>query len=201
MSNAPYMRPAVNIYGHFRYVLKRQLFSFPAAKLRVYDPAGNLVLYVQQAGFKLREDIRIYSDESKSNELLSIKARKIMDFSAAYDIFDSQSGQRLGAFRRKGWTSIVRDNWQMLDVNDMQVGEITEDNMTLAMVRRFLSNLVPQGYDLNMNAGKVADYAQRFNPFVYHLDIDFGMDRMGALDRRMGLAGAILLATIEGRQG
>lgn len=197
---APYLRPDNAAFSHQRYVLKRQFLSFLGAKLRVYDPAGNMVLFVQQKAFKLKEDIRIYSDESKAHEVLSIKARQVMDFSAAYDVLDSASGTKIGALRRKGWSSIVRDTWKVLDVNDIQIGEITEDNMTLALIRRFLSNLVPQGYDLMMNVGKVADFAQRFNPFVYHLDIDFGMDQTGALDRRLGLASAILLATIEGRQ-
>lgn len=200
MSNAPYLRPGADIYGHNKYLLKRQLFSFLGSKLRVYDPAGNMVLFVHQKAFKLREDIRIYADETMAHEILSIKARQIMDFSAAYDVFDNTTGTKVGAFRRKGWSSMIRDTWKVLDINDVQIGEITEDNVTLALVRRFLSNLVPQGYDLMMTAGKVADFAQRFNPFVYHLEIDFGMDATGALDRRMGLAGAILLATIEGRQ-
>jgi uncharacterized protein YxjI len=201
MANAPYLRPGADIFGHPKYLLKRQILTFLGAKLRVYDPAGTQVLFIHQKAFKIREDIRVYADESMAHEILSIRARQIIDWSAAYDVFDNTTGTKVGAFRRKGWSSLVRDTWKVLDINDVQIGEITEDNMTLALVRRFLSNLVPQGYDMMMTSGKVADYAQRFNPFVYNMDIDFSMDRVGSLDRRLGLAAAILLATIEGRQG
>lgn len=200
MANAPYVRPGGDPFGQTSYLLKKQFISL-GARIRIYDAGGNLALFVQQKAFKLKEDIRIYSDESMAQEILSIKARQIIDFSAAYDVVDTRTGTKVGAFRRKGWSSIVRDTWQVLDVNDMQIGEITEDSMLLATIRRFLSNLIPQGYDLNlMNGGKVADYAQKFNPFLYHLVIEFGMDQAKLLDRRMGLAGAVLLACLEGRQ-
>lgn len=159
-----------------------------------------MIFFVYQKAFKLREDIRLYSDESMAQEIISIRARQVIDWSAAYDVFDNTTGTKVGALRRKGWTSIVRDTWKVLDINDIEIGEITEDNMALALVRRFLSNLVPQGYDLKMSVGKVADFAQRFNPFVYHLEIDFSMDTTGALDRRLALASAVLLAAVEGRQ-
>ena len=46
-------------------------------------------MFSEQKMFRLREDIRVYSDESKSQEVLSIKARQILDFSAAYDVVDT----------------------------------------------------------------------------------------------------------------
>jgi hypothetical protein len=46
----------------------------------------------------------------------------------------------------------------------------------------------------------VADFKQRFNLFSYQLDVDFSMDTTRQLDRRLGVAAAILLAAIEGRQ-
>lgn len=200
MQNAPYVRPGGDPFGHNTYLLKKQMFSI-GATVRIFDPSNNLALFVKQKAFKLKEDIRIFSDESMAQEILSIKARQIMDFSAAYDVVDTRTGTKVGTFRRKGWASILRDTWQVLDVNEMQIGEITEDSMLMSTLRRFLNNLIPQGYDLTLSSGgKVADYAQKFNPFVYHMVIEFGMDQAKILDRRMGLAGAVLLACLEGRQ-
>ncbi|MEQ1821223.1 MAG: hypothetical protein ABL949_01810 [Fimbriimonadaceae bacterium] len=200
MDTAPYARPESLTFTHNKYLLKRDLLTLFGAKLYVYDSDQNLALFVKQAAFKLREDIRVYSDQSMAKEVMSIKARQIIDFSAAYDVVETTTGAKLGAFRRKGWSSMIRDNWQILDAYDVQIGEITEDNMTLALVRRFLSNLVPQGYDAKFGAEKTADYQQRFNPFAYNLDIDFSMDVNKRMDRRVGLCGAILLAAVEGRQ-
>lgn len=182
-----------------QYVLKRQFLAL-GGKFRVYAPGEKLVLYVEQKLFKIREDIRVYSDESKSQEVLTIKARQIVDFSAAYDVVDSTSGQKVGAMRRKGLASILRDEWEVLDANDNVIGKLSEDSMLMALLRRFLSNLIPQNYDLLMGATRVAEFKQNFNPFTYALNIDFSADAAKQLDRRLGLAAGILLAAIEGKQ-
>lgn len=130
-----------------------------------------------------------------------IKARQIIDFSAAYDVVDSATGQRVGALRRKGLASILRDEWEILDAGDNMLGILFEDSMGMALLRRFLSNLIPQNYDITIGANRVADLKQNFNPFTYELGLDFSMDPNHILDRRMGIAAGILLAAVEGRQG
>ncbi len=190
------MNPA---FSFDRYLLKRQVFAL-AGKFRFYDPNGRLVLFSEQKMFKLREDIRVYADESKTQEVLMIKARQIMDFSAAYDVVDSSTGQKIGALRRKGLASMLRDEWDVLDVADNVVGKLFEDSMGLALMRRFLSGLIPQNYDITLGSDRVADLKQPFNPFAYQLNIDFSMDISKRLDRRVGIAAGILLAAIEGRQ-
>jgi uncharacterized protein YxjI len=188
------------IFQHNQYQLKRQVFAL-TGKFRFYDPLGNLVMYSEQKMFRLREDIRVYSDESKSQEVLMIKARQIIDFSAAYDVVDSISNQKVGVLRRKGLQSMLRDEWEILDVNDNRIGTLFEDSMGMALLRRFLSNLIPQNYDIVIGSSRVADLKQNFNPFTYHLSMDFSMDTSRLLDRRVGIAAGILLAAIEGRQG
>jgi hypothetical protein len=190
------MNPA---FQHNQYLLKRQVFAL-TGKFRFFDPNGRLLLFSEQKMFKLREDIRVYSDESKAQEVLMIKARQIIDFSAAYDVVDSATGQKVGALRRKGWASMLRDEWEVLDANDNVMGKLFEDSMGLAMLRRFLSNLIPQNYDIAFGTDRVADLKQNFNPFTYELNIDFSMDINHRLDHRLGLAAGILLAAVEGRQ-
>ena len=181
------------------YLIKRQVFAL-AGTFRFYDPGGNQVMFSQQKMFKLREDIRVYSDESKAQEVLMIKARQIIDFSAAYDVVDSATGQKVGALRRKGLASILRDEWEVLDAGDGVIGKLFEDSMGMALLRRFLSNLIPQNYDIVLGTDRVADLKQNFNPFTYQLNLDFSMDINHRLDRRIGLAAGILLAAVEGRQ-
>lgn len=182
------------------YLLKRQVFAL-TGKFRIYDPSGNLLLFSEQKMFRLREDIRVYGDEAKSQEMLMIKARQIIDFSAAYDIIDSLSNEKVGVLRRKGWKSLLRDEWEVLDANDSMIGLLFEDSMQLALLRRLLlGSLLPQNYDMTLGSERVADIRQRFNPFAYQLDLDFSMDIAHRLDRRVGIAAGILLAAIEGKQ-
>ena len=188
------------VFQQNQYLLRRQVFAL-TGKFRVYDPSGNQVLFSEQKMFRLREDIRVYSDESKMQEVLTIKARQIIDFSAAYDVMDSLTGEKVGVLRRKGWRSMLRDEWEVLDANDQVRGMLFEDSVGLAMLRRFLlGSLLPQNYDITLGEVRVGDLRQRFNLFRYELDLDFNMDPLRTLDRRLGIAAGILLATIEGKQ-
>jgi len=183
-----------------RYLLKRQVLAL-TGKIRIYDLNGRLMLYSQQKMFSLKEDIRVYVDENRSQELLLIKARQIIDFSAAYDITDSFSGEAIGVIRRKGLRSMLRDEWQILTPQDQLIGVLIEDDLTQALLRRFLlGNLLPQNYDILINNQRVMDLRQRFNLLRYEMDLDFTHDSLRQLDHRLGIAAAILLAIIEGRQ-
>jgi len=187
-------------FQYDQYVLKKQILALTGI-LRIYNPQEQLVLFSQQKMFRLKEDIRIYADESKARELLNIQARNIIDFSAYYDVIDSQYSTKIGGLRRKGFRSLIQDEWEVFDNQDKPVGILKEDSLNQALLRRFLlGRLLPQNYDLLYNTERVADYKQRFQLFGYVLDIDFQMDTGKKLDRRLGLAAAILLAIIEGRQ-
>ena len=188
------------VFNFPQYLLKRQVFAL-TGKLRFYDPQGNLVLFVAQKMFRLREDIRVYSDESKTQELLLIKARNIVDWAAAYDVADPATGQKVGVLRRKGWKSMLRDEWEVLDVNDQPIGRLFEDSATRALLRRLLlGSLLPQDYDMTIGETRVADLRQKFALFGYQMILDFSMDTAGKLDHRLGIAAATLLAIIEGKQ-
>jgi len=188
------------IFEHRSYLLHRQVFAL-TGKFRFFDPSGKLVMFSEQKMFRLREDIRVYSDESKQQEVLMVKARQIIDFSAAYDEVDSTTGEKVGVLRRKGWNSLLRDEWEVLNAQDQPFGILFEDSMGLALLRRLLlGSLLPQNYDLTIGQTRVADLKQRFNLFRYELDLDLSMDTARQLDPRLGIAAAILLAAVEGKQ-
>jgi uncharacterized protein YxjI len=179
------------------YQVRRKVFKIFGGSFDVYDPNGDLVLFASQRAFKLKEDIRLYGDKQKGEELLVIKARNIIDFSAAYDVEDPITSRKLGAFKRRGWSSLFRDQWIVMDENDHEIGFIKEDG--LALLRRFIT-LIPQNYHCEINGTTACTYRQNFNPFVYKLNIDFP-ENGSATDKRLTIAGAVLLAAIEGKQG
>ncbi len=185
----------------YTYLIRRKVFKLFGASFHIYDPAGNLIGFSNQKAFKLKEDIRVYTDESMAKELLLIQARQIIDFSACYDVYDSTTNQYLGAWQRKGLTSLIRDNWILFDSQGIQVGEIKEDSLTLALFRRFATNWLPQDYSLNYGPQNtpVASYGQCFNPFIFKLKVNVPPNC--PILPQLVLAGGILLTAIEGRQG
>jgi hypothetical protein len=133
-------------------------------------------------------------------EVLTIRARQILDFSAAYDVFDPATNRKVGALKRKGIKSIVKDEWIIMDAENREIGLIQEDSMLLALIRRLLTNLIPQKFAGFVNGMQVCLFKQNFNPFVMKINLDYSMDVNGLLDRRLGIAGAILLCAMEGKQ-
>jgi len=181
------------------YRIRRKFWKVLGAAFHVYGPNDELLGYSKQKAFVLKEDIRVYADESLAAEVLTIRARQIIDFSAAYDVLDARAGTKIGAARRKGFASLLRDQWEILDAADRPVARIREDSMAMALVRRFLSNLFPQRFTVEGADGSaIGHMRQRFNPFVYTLHVD--LEPQATIDPRIVLAAGILLAAIEGRQ-
>lgn len=184
------------------YTIRRKMFTFLGAKFHIYDSAGNLIGYSKQKAFKLKEDIRVYTDESMSEERLAIAARKVIDFSAAYDVVESKSGTKIGALKRKGFKSILRDSWIVMDENDNEVGGVVEDSASMAMVRRFLpfGNLVPQKFHMKAHGSDevLARFRTHFNPFVHKMTVT--VEPECHFNPLLVLATGLLLVAIEGRQ-
>jgi hypothetical protein len=99
-----------------------------APRIIVTDSDGEQVLYVHQKTFKLKEDIRIYTDESKSREIYRINADRIMDISAKYHFTEANSGKQLGYTQPKALRSIWRATYIVYDANGTPTHHIKEDN-------------------------------------------------------------------------
>ena len=183
-----------------QYVIRRKFLTVFGAKFHVYNTTGELILFSKQKAFKLKEDIRVFADESMDVERLVIKARQVVDFSAAYDVVDPSENRKIGALRRKGWKSLVRDSWEFLDENDQPIAVVEEDSLFMSLLRRFLTNLIPQSFHVKQNERVLITYKQNFNPFVLKIKVSIEPDGRDVIDPRLALAGGILLAAIEGRQ-
>jgi hypothetical protein len=178
------------------YVLKRSMIKLVGAEFFVYDTNGVLLLLAHKKGFKLKEEINIYTDQAKTNCVMQIRARQVLDFSASYDVYDTVTQQRVGVLQRKGWRAMVRDEWVVLNEGEQPIAQIIEDSLVMALLRRLLTNLIPQNYDMLVGTQRVVDFRQNFNPFSYHLNVEI----QAPFDARLALAAAVLLAAVEGRQ-
>ena len=194
--------PIASRFGHQTYLVRRKFWQFFGASFYIYDPSGALVLYSKLKAFKLKEDIRVFTDDSLQTEALSIQARSVLDFSGSYDVYDSATGQRVGALRRKGLkSSFYKDEWVILDAAEREVGLIQEENAFLALLRKYLlGRLIPQSFNVELGGRTVATFNQQFNLFATKLTLDFSHDPGLQFDRRLGIAAGILICAIEGKQ-
>jgi uncharacterized protein YxjI len=91
------------------------------------DAQGHTVAYVRQKMFRLKEDILVYNDEEKSKVDYRIMADRWLDFSAAYTFYDWKE-QELGKIVRKGWRSIWKAEYDLLDQNQNLQYTVREEN-------------------------------------------------------------------------
>ena len=191
-----------------QYLIRQKVIKILGNAFHVYDMAGKVVLYSKLKAFKLKEDIRLSAGEGETVPLMKIRARSIIDFGASYDVMDmttgGEEGLKVGALRRKGLKSLLRDAWEILDAGDNVIGTIQEDSSFKAVVRRFVdyaAAFMPQSFHAEVGGQRVFEMKQNFNPCVKKMVLDFSVDPRHTLDRRLGMAAAVLLMAIEGRQG
>lgn len=99
-----------------------------ASDFNITDRNGNYVAYVRQKMFKLKEDVIVFNDESKTKELFRIQANQWIDFNASYSIKDAINVKNFGRLARKGMRSIWKSTYEVLDENDKAKFTVTEDN-------------------------------------------------------------------------
>ena len=107
-----------------------------AAKFSVVDANGNMVCYVKQKLFKLKEDIKIYQEQALTNLLFTIKADRIIDWSANYAFYD-KNGTNFGSMKRKGAKSLWRAHY-LINGDQGQVFTLTEDSVFIRFLDSFL---------------------------------------------------------------
>lgn len=185
-----------------QYTIRRKVLKIFGAAFHVYDEQGSVVGYCKQKAFKLKEDIRLYTDESMSEPLLTLAARSIIDFGATYDI-TMPDGTQIGSLRRKGLKStILKDEWLIFDHEGNEIGMLKEKSLLMAFLRRGdLSAFFPQRYEFFKSNSEepVAAVRQHFNLFVYRLGLSVLQDDQ-ELDELLLLGATCLIAAIEGRQ-
>ena len=192
-----------NLYEADSYMVRQKVLKLLGEEFHIYsdDSMQQLIGYSKQKALKLKEDIRVYSDEQKSTELICIKARSIIDLGAGYDIIDSQTGEAVCSFKREGLKSLFKDSWKVMDSSGNQIGTISEDSGLLALVRRFVpggSLLIPQEFVLSTETGSIV-FTQKMNPVVHKMNVT--KIQSSGIDPRVVLAATMLLIAIEGRQG
>ena len=135
-----------------------------ASDFNITDRNGNYVAYVRQKMFRLKEDVIIFSDESRTKELFNIKANQWIDFNASYMMTDLLTGKKFGSLARKGVRSIWKARYDIIDEKDKPIYQINEDNGWIKVFDSFLGEIpilgMLTGYFLNPsytvkdNAGK-----------------------------------------------
>ena len=186
------------------YMIRKKLIKILGEKFHIYsdDSQEELIGYSYQKALKIKEDIRVYTDESQSEEIIKIKARNILDLSGGYDFTDSKTGESLGGVRRNFGKSIFQDSYSVFDEKNQIYAEVKEDSMLNSLIRRFVpfaKYAFPQKFSLNLLGNPPITFTQKINPLIQKLVVDISEGNQ--LDHRIILGAAMIIIAIEGKQG
>jgi len=179
------------------YVIKRKALRI-VDQYWIEDQNGNKLAYSKQKFWRIKEDIRVFTDESMAQELFRIKQAQIIDVWGKFDVIDSDTNIPLGYFRRKALKSaFVSDEWEIYDMNNQMIGRLAEGTGR-GLARKYIpgGKLIPEKVTMELNGKPVVQIEQRFKIVGDIWDVKCH-SLPDQFDRRVLLAGVILMAMIE----
>lgn len=185
-------------YQNFYRIRKKTLTI--GNKYWLEDQSGAILGFCKQKILRLKEDIRIYSDENESQELFCIKQEQIMDAWGKFAVIDSVTNSKLGYVKRNIISAFVKDTWELYTISDQLVGRVVESSTGMALARKFMPGgaLIPEKMVLEMNGQVLANIKQDFKIIGDIWEMDCQMVPKN-FDRRVLLACIILMGMIERR--
>jgi uncharacterized protein YxjI len=201
----------VEAFDYDRYLVD-QLFRPIANLYRVTPlavgetPAGPPIAYVRQKKLAIKEQIRFYADEGETQELFHIQARTWLDTGGSkYDVVDAQQGN-IGLLEHVFGKSLFRSTWRVSSPEEEELAIARERSQVMAIARRLIDfvpdigGLIPIPYNFEILAGErvIGGMDRKFQlRDRYVLDLTGDTDK--ALDRRLAIALAIGLDTLQNR--
>jgi uncharacterized protein YxjI len=200
---------AIDLNQHDRYLLRQRIrpivnqyeFALPTAD----GTPGGTVLFVEQARFKFKEDIRFFTDDTKAVEVMRLKARQRFDPAARYDI-TAADGSAIGQIQKVFGASLLRSTYRLYAPTGEEVAEARERSMAVALGRRAVG-FVPY-------VGNYADWLPIPYHFVFEHDGQvlatnervkfkfrdtYEIAIEGAIDHRLVLAACVGMDALQAR--
>src|SRR5688572_12144277 len=176
------------------------------------DEEGEMVAFVQQKTFALKEDLRFYADQAKATELFRVKARQRFDPAARYFVTDAE-GTEIGELAKAFKRSLARSTWRVYGPGgEQEVMWATERSLVRSVLRRVLSlggfipivgdilGLIPIRYHFDFFSGDrgVGSFERRFGLRDRYV-LDLSEDPERRIDRRVAIALAIAMDALQAR--
>ncbi|MFI5843560.1 hypothetical protein ACIA8K_28030 [Catenuloplanes sp. NPDC051500] len=140
---------------HVRQRVRLMVNQYEVRAVQPDGSEGELIAFAQQKRLAFKEQVTLYTDDSKQVPVLGFKARQVLDLGATYDVTDP-SGAPIGLFRKDFKASLLRSTWI---VEQPSVGAVRgqERSQAVAILRRFVDSLswLPYHFDFVTPSGEV----------------------------------------------
>ena len=157
---------------------------------------GELIAFAQQKRLAFKEQVTIYTDDTKQQPFLGFKARQVIDLGATYDVID-QAGAPIGNFRKDFKKSLLRSTWH-LEQPGFGITTGQERSMAVSLLRRFVEALswLPYHFDFVGGDGQPAFSVEKKWGLRDRYIVEI---RDSRLDRRLVIAQAVALDALQAR--
>jgi uncharacterized protein YxjI len=169
----------------------RQKFGI-GTKYRVYE-GDAAILESKKKKLRLKEDFR-FTDAETGEERFRVKADSVLDVAAAYDIEDSQTGERVGSVKRSA-TSFAKHEYALFGPDGETVAYIREDSVAKALIRRFVTTLLPFTYRVESPSGE--SLGSIHESFGVRDTYDIDLVDATSVDPRLVVVGSVVIDAIE----
>ncbi len=112
-----------------------------APQIAIRDANGNLLGYVRQKLLALKEAVTVYSDEAQTQPVFTMKADRIIDFSARYHFTRVADGANIGSVKQHGARSLWSLHLEIADESGAAALSIREENPWIKMADALLGEL------------------------------------------------------------
>jgi uncharacterized protein YxjI len=166
--------------------------------VHVAEPDGSegpMVAFAEQKRLAFKEQVTLYTDDTRERVLAGFKARKVLDLGSGYDVVD-ETGRPIGYFKKDFTASLLRSTWHL-----QQPGLPTftgrERNLLVSLVRRFSDTLswLPYHFDFGVGAHFAFSVERRWS-IRDRYAVTINDPR---LDRRLVIAIAVALDALQSR--
>jgi hypothetical protein len=180
------------------YEVQKRLWTWFRQKIDFINNKHEKVLYAEDKPFKLKEDFRIYEDEKKMKELLTITTDNIFDDWATYKVVDPQVQETIGMLKRNMLKSYFIDEWKFLSPEGDEIGYIRERSKKKAFFSRLLGYPPPDYTIITKDGQEAASLKQHFRWFHTEYSMDIPEEKP-PLDRRLLMGMTTLIGGVENK--
>ncbi|MDB5225732.1 MAG: hypothetical protein JWL87_684 [Candidatus Adlerbacteria bacterium] len=174
--------------------------------LYINGEKGEQIAHAEQKRFAFREQMTVWTDDSRNDTLLTIKAEKLLDIHGKFLIHDAE-GHLVGYCRKAFDSSLLRSTWEAYSADDTLLFTAKEKSPVIAIVRRVLqfvpvvgdiAPFVPINFVFEKEGQVLGAHHRVWGNFrdTYLLEAHEGL---AACDRRILLALGILLDALQDR--
>lgn len=164
----------------------------------IEDAHGSPLGYSRQKIIRIKENIRVFTDDSMTTEVFRIQQEQIMDMWGTFAVIDSATNTCVGKLHRQALSSgFYVDEYLILDAHGQVLGKVAE-RARRGLARKYLpgGSLVPEQMVVEFRGQPVAEIKQQFKIIGDIWEVD--CSRVPPqFDRRVLLSCMLLMGMIE----